>query len=67
MFRKEKEFVKKANEELKEEVTISRIEILDFHENGGKVAEVKYKDKYGRTYKVSCYNGRFKKKEILKW
>lgn len=64
MFRKEKEFVKKANEELKEEVTISRIEILDFYENGGKVAEVSYKDKYGRKYKVSCYNGRFKKKEI---
>ena len=51
MFRKEKDFVKKASEELKEEVIVSRINVLEAGTFNGNVTDVLYEDRFKRTYK----------------
>lgn len=65
MYRKEKDFVKKASEELKEEVTVSRINILESGTLNGSVTDVLYEDKFGRTYKIWESKGKYHKKEIV--
>lgn len=64
-FRKECDFVKRANEELKEEVISSRIEILESSKTNGEIDSVLYKDRFGREFKVyKNKQGIYVRKEI---
>lgn len=65
MYRKEKDFVKKASEELKEEVTVSRINILESGTLNGKVTDVLYEDRFKRIYKIWLKAGKYHIKEIV--
>ena len=65
MFRKEKDFVKKASEELKEEVIVSRINVLEAGTFNGNVTDVLYEDRFKRTYKIWLKAGKYHKKEIV--
>ena len=51
-YRKERDFVKEVNEALREEVIVSRINILESSSEGGKVTKVLYEDRFGITYEV---------------
>lgn len=51
-YRKERDFVKIVNEAMQEEVTVSRINILESSSEGGKVNYVLYEDRFGKTYEV---------------
>lgn len=51
-YRKERDFVKRVNEALQEEVIVSRINILESSSEGGKVTGVLYEDRFGKEYDV---------------
>lgn len=51
-YRKERDFVKIANEALQEEVIVSRINILESSSEGGKVNKVLYEDRFRKQYEV---------------
>ncbi|MBR2652454.1 MAG: hypothetical protein IKB83_00015 [Mycoplasmataceae bacterium] len=64
-YRKEREFVKKVNEELKEEVIVSRIIILESGEKNGKVNSVLYEDRFGREFEAYINaKGEYSKREL---
>lgn len=64
-YRKERDFVKEVNEALKEEVIVSRINILESSSEGGKVTGVLYVDRFGKQYDVYMNKtGDFTKKLI---
>ena len=65
MYRKEKDFVKIVNNNLKEEVTASRINILEVGTLNGNITDVLYEDKFKRQYKVWLKGGTYHKKEIV--
>lgn len=64
-YRKERDFVKQVNEELKEEVIVSRIIILESGEKNGKVNSVLYEDRFGREFEVYINKvGGYSKREL---
>ena len=64
-YTKEREFVKKANEYLKQEVTISRINILETGEKDDELVYVMYEDKFRRQYQVYKKNNEYTKHEYI--
>ena len=50
--RKYRDFVSRACKILKEEVTASKIEILEVEEDDNGINFVKYKNRYGRIYTI---------------
>lgn len=51
-YRKERDFVKEVNEALREEVIVSRINILESSSEAGKVTKVLYEDRFRKQYEV---------------
>ena len=60
---KERQFVKKVNENLKEEVNTSKIIILETSKVDNQIDYVMYEDRFGRQYQVYYRNGQYKKEE----
>lgn len=57
-YEKERKFVKEVNEALKEEVIVSRIEILQVNlKEDRSIYEVIYKDRFGNKYMVDNLKG----------
>jgi len=57
-YEKERKFVKEVNEALKEEVIVSRIEILQVNlKEDRTIYEVIYKDRFGNKYMVDNLKG----------
>lgn len=66
-YRKERDFVKKVNEELKEEVTVSRITVLESSLEAGEITSVLYEDRFGRQFEVyKNKQGLYSRRELKK-
>ncbi len=66
-YRKERDFVKRVNEAIKEEVVVSRIIPLESSLEAGELTSVLYEDRFGRTYEAYINKqGIYARKEIKK-
>ena len=66
--RKERDFVKKVNEAIHEEVTVSRITPLESSSEGGEITSVLYEDRFGRQFEVyKNKQGLYSRRELKKW
>lgn len=66
-YRKERDFVKRVNEALKEEVTVSRIIILESSSEAGVINSVLYEDRFSRQFEVYINRlGMYSKRELKK-
>ena len=62
---KEREFVKKAHEYLKEEIIVSRIIILESGSDKNGLHYVMYEDRFGRQFQINKYGDEYSKKEYF--
>lgn len=64
-YNKEREFVKKAHEFLKEEIIVSRIIILESGSDKNGLHYVMYEDRFGRQFQINKYDNEYLKKEYF--
>lgn len=62
---KEREFVKKAHDYLKEEITASRIILLESGSDKTGLTYVMYEDRFGRQFQINKYGSEYSKKEYF--
>ena len=62
---KEREFVKRACENLKEEIMISKIVLLESSKINGEIDYVMYEDRFGRQWQIYLRNGKYMKEEYI--
>ncbi len=61
-----REFIKKANEELKEEVNTSKCIVLEESITDGIIDYVMYEDRFGRQWQIRKVGCEFSKNEYVK-
>lgn len=64
-YEKERKFVKVANEKCRQEVIVSRIEILKTFYDERNLVGVRYQDRFGRVYEVKRNKNEYIRSEIL--
>lgn len=65
-YTKERQFVKEACEQLKEEVIVSRIKIIESGFNENKLYYVLYEDRFERLFQIFKENNNYSRHEVLK-
>lgn len=63
-YEKERKFVKEACEQLKEEVIVSRIKILESGSDSNGLNYILYEDRFGNEYSVTKKNGEYQRRKI---
>ena len=64
-YEKERKFVKEACNQLKEEVIVSRIKLLESGSDRNGLNYVMYEDRFGREFQITKRNGIYSKKEYV--